>query len=149
MRQCTLFFSWWWEWCPKHVEIKFDNKHRISCNLLVSLSPLIQNFYMMLTFHSVFCIDLRIVSKFCFLQHKLVGFYTMVESLNCVVRINCLYAADFFSSLKVERLEIEAGFISLEDWHLESDNRLLEVCGDGITYVTTGTAYASWKPCLA
>ena len=59
---------------PEEFEIKFDNKHHISCNLLVSLSSPIENFYMILTLHSVFRMALRTVSNFCFLQHKLVGF---------------------------------------------------------------------------
>ena len=39
----------------------------------------IQKFYMVLALRWVFCTDLRTESDFCFIYHKLIGFYNREE----------------------------------------------------------------------
>ena len=60
----------------------------------------IKKFYMVLTLLWVFCTDLRIDSYFCLIQHNLIGFYTVVESVYSAVRMDSLYEAHLISSLK-------------------------------------------------
>jgi hypothetical protein len=44
----------------------------------------IQNFYMVFALRSVFCTDLRTDNDFCFIHHKLIGFYN--RSGKCLQR---------------------------------------------------------------